>query len=221
MCGTELDDPKLYPNVLFTYSDYYKNFFERKYAVKNAECVYIMPSDFSIVKKVLAEPEDETGVCYITQTLVEDARYDKDEFIELLLSLRPVAEAVDKLYIKLHPRVESAMYNKIFEGLPNVEIVHDFPHCKCYFTHYSSMAYTSALVSGKTILYELPGQPTNKVFKEVATEIVYDVPGLIAAIKKLMSTPEIPFEERKKIISKYATYTGISPYEVLYKTIYR
>ena len=219
MCGSDFDDPKLHPDFLFTYSDYYKDYFKRKYAVRDVRCKYIMPSDFTLVEKVLAEPEDETGVCYITQTLVEDARYNKDEFEELLKSLRPVAEAVDKLYVKLHPRVESKMYDKAFEGLSNVEIVRDFPHCKCYFTHYSSMSYTSALVSGKTIIYELPGQPTDKVFQEVATEIVYDVPGLVSALKRQLATPELPFEERKKIISKYATYTGISPYEELYNTI--
>lgn len=220
MNGSELDDSRLYPDVAFVTSDYYKKFYERKYGIKNIRYEFIMPCDFTQIEQILEKPKEEDAACYITQTLHEDGRLTKEAYDSLLESLKPVASAVGKLYIKLHPRVDSAMYDKAFAGISNVEIIRDFPHCKCYFTHYSSMAYTSALVSGKTIIYELPGQPTHEVFKEVATEIVYNVPELISALERQMATPEIPFDERKKIISKYATYTGISPYEVLYKTIY-
>ena len=217
--GTEIDDPRLYPDVVFLTSDYYKDFWERKYGIRNVRYEYIMPYDFAMVEEVMAKPQED-AVCYITQTLHEDGRYTKEEHSELLQDLRSVASVVSKLYIKLHPRVDSAFYEKAFEGLPNVEICRDFPHCKIYFTHYSAMAYLSALICGKTIIYELPGQPTHEVFKEVATELVYDVPQLIKAIENLEKTPQQPFEERKKIISKFATYTGESPYEVLYRTIY-
>lgn len=221
MRGSELDDPRLYPDVAFVTSDYYKIFFERKYGIKNIRYEYIMPYDFTMVEDIIAKPEEPSAVCYITQTLVEDARYSKEDFMELLTGLRRVAEVVDKFYIKLHPRVASTMYDEAFKGLDNVVITREFPHCKCYFTHYSAMAYTSALVSGNTIIYEIPNQPTHEVFKEVATEIVHDIPGLISSIVKLLKKPEKTFEERKRIISKYANYTGISPYEILYKTIYQ
>lgn len=217
---TALDDPRLYPDWVFVYSEYYKEFWHRKYGIKDVNYEFIMPHDFTLVEPVLAKPQEE-AFCYITQTLHEDGRYSKEQFAELLRSLRPVASVVQKFYVKLHPRVESTMYDEAFAGLDNVEIVRDFPNCKVYMTHYSSMAYTSALVSGKTIIYELPGQPTHEVYQEVATEIVYNEDELKNAIVKLMGTPCLPFEDRKKIISKYATYTGVSPFEVLYKTIYR
>lgn len=216
---TALDDQRLYPDWVFVYSEYYKEFWHRKYGIKDVNYEYIMPHDFMLVESVLAKPEED-AFCYITQTLHEDGRYSKEQFAELLRSLRPVASVVNKFYVKLHPRVESTMYDEAFAGLDNVEIVRDFPHCKVYMTHYSSMAYTSALVSGKTIIYELPGQPTHEVYQEVATKIVYDVPQLIEAIKAQMSTSDITFDERKKIISKYATYTGVLPFEVLHKVIY-
>lgn len=217
--GTALDCKKLYPDWVFIYSEYYKEFWYRKYGITDVMYEYIMPHDFTLVEPVLAKPQEE-AFCYITQTLHEDGRYSKEQFFELLKSLRPVAAAVKKFYVKLHPRVESTMYEKAFEGLDNVEIVRDFPNCKVYMTHYSSMAYTSALISGKTIIYELPGQPTHEVYQEVATNIVYNVPELVESIKTLMEQPIADFESRKRIISKYATYTGVSPFEVLYKTIY-
>lgn len=217
--GTALDCKKLYPDWVFIYSEYYKEFWHRKYGITDVNYEFIMPHDFTLVEPVLAKPQEE-AFCYITQTLHEDGRYSKEQFFELLKSLRPVAAAVRKFYVKLHPRVESTMYEEAFEGLDNVEIIRDFPNCKVYMTHYSSMAYTSALISGKTIIYELPGQPTHEVYQEVATNIVYNVPELVESIKNLMNRPIEDFDTRKRIISKYATYTGISPFEVLYKTIY-
>ena len=220
MRDTALDCDRLYPDWVFIYSEYYKEFWHRKYGITNVNYEYIMPHDFTLVEPVLAKPQEE-AFCYITQTLHEDGRYSKEQFFELLKSLRPVASAVKKFYVKLHPRVESTMYEEAFEGLDNVEIIREFPNCKVYMTHYSSMAYTSALISGKTIIYELPGQPTHEVYQEVATNIVYNVPELVDSIKNLINQPLETFESRKKIISKYATYTGISPFEVLYRTIYK
>lgn len=217
---TALDDNRLYPDWVFIYSEYYKKFWHRKYGITNVNYEYIMPYDFLLVDPVLKK-DQEDAFCYITQTLHEDGRYSKEQFFELLKSLRPIANVVNKFYVKLHPRVESILYEEAFEGLDNVEIIRDFPNCKVYMTHYSSMAYTSALVSGKTIIYELPGQPTHEVYKEVASEIVYDVDQLSDTIVRLMNEPEIEFEKRKQIISKYANYTSISPFEVLYKTIYQ
>lgn len=218
--NTALDCAKLYPDWVFIYSEYYKEFWHRKYGITGVDYEYIMPHDFTLVEPVLSKPQED-AFCYITQTLHEDGRFSKEQFFELLKSLRPVADVVNKFYVKLHPRVEATMYEEAFAGLSNVEIVRDFPNCKVYMTHYSSMAYTAALISGKTIIYELPGQPTHEVYQEVATDIVYDVPQLIESIKSLMKQPIEDFESRKKIISKYAIYSGISPFEVLYKTIYR
>lgn len=217
---TTLDCTSLYPDLVFLYSEYYKDFWHRKYGITGVDYEYIMPYDFTLIDSVLANPQED-AFCYITQTLHEDGRYSKEQFFGLLKSLRPIADIVKKFYVKLHPRVEATLYEKAFEGLKNVEIVREFPNCKVYMTHYSSMAYTSALVSGKTIIYELPGQPTHEVYQSVASKIVYNVPELMESVKLLMRQPTVDFESRKKIISKYATYTGISPFEVLYKTIYK
>lgn len=220
MKGSDLDDSRLYPDVAFVTSDYYRDFFERKYGIKNIRYEYVMPYDFTLVGDILSKPKEKNAACYITQTLHEDGRITKEEFFSLLESLKSVASVVGKLYLKLHPRADASMYEMAFKGESNVEIIRDFPHCSCYFTHYSSMAYVSALVSGKTIIYELPGQPTHEVYKAIATEIVYNVSELIDALKRQMTSAEIPFEERKRMISKYATYTGVSPYEVIYNTVY-
>ena len=218
--GSYLDNPQLYPDTVFVYSDYYKGFWERKYGIKDVEYVQIMPYDFTLIEEILAKPEEE-AVCYITQTLCEDGRFSKNQFENLLKEYRSVAASVPKFIIKLHPRVDSSLYDRIFDGIPNAEIRRDFPHCKVYFTHYSSMVYTGILASGNVIIHELPDQPTNEVFRGVATEIVYNEKELSTALVKLLSAEEKTFEERKEIISNYASYTGISPYKVLYEAIYK
>ena len=217
MVDTPMDNRLLYPSKVFVYSDYYKEFWHRKYGITEVDYEYIMPYDFLLVEPVLKKTQ-ENAVCYITQTLYEDGRYSKAEFYNLLLTYRELAKHVEKLYVKLHPRVESTEYDKAFEGLDNVEIIREFPNCKCYITHYSSMAYLGKLISGNVIIHELPGQPTHEVYAEVASEIAYNMDDVIKATTKLMVLPDTPFEERKESISKYATYTGVSPYEVLYKS---
>lgn len=219
MVDTPMDNKLLYPSKVFVYSDYYKEFWHRKYGIKGVDYEFIMPYDFLLVEPVLKKSQ-ENAVCYITQTLYEDGRYSKSEFYDLLLTYRELANHVEKLYVKLHPRVESTEYEKAFEGLENVEITRDFPNCKCYITHYSSMAYLGKLISGNVIIHELPGQPTHEVYAEVASEIAYNMDEVVKAVTKLMGQPDMPLKDRKESISKYATYTGVSPYEVICNSIY-
>lgn len=218
LCGTLLDNPQLYPNTVFVYSDYYKGFWERKYGVKDVNYVQIMPYDFMMVDDILKKPV-EKACCYITQTLCEDGRFTTEEFEKLIENYRKVAETVDKFIIKLHPRVDSALYDKIFGDMPNVEIRRDFPHCSVYLTHYSSMVYTGVLASGNVIIHELPGQPTADVFKDVASKVVSSIDEIVPAYNELNEVDASSFEERCQRIGKYANYTGISPHEILSKTI--
>lgn len=217
--GTLLDNEGLYPDTVFVYSDYYKGFWERKYGIKDVNYVQIMPYDFMLVKEILEKPEED-AICYITQTLCEDGRFSQEEFEHLINSYKGIASSVSKLIIKLHPRVDSSLYDRIFKDVPNVEIRRDFPRCKVYLTHYSSMVYTGVLASGNVIIHELPGQPTADVFKDVASKVVDSVEGIVAAYKELSMQESIPFEERCERIRHYAQYTSVSPFDVIYKTIY-
>lgn len=217
--GSYLDNPRLHPDTVFVYSDYYKGFWERKHGIKDVNYVQIMPLDFTLVEDILKEPEED-ALCYITQTLCEDGRFTMDEFVQLLESYKDIAKSVNKLIIKLHPRVDSGLYDRIFAGIPNVEIRRDFPRCKVYLTHYSSMVYTGVLASGNVILHEIPGQPTADVFKDVSSRVVYSVEDIVAAYEELSQQEPISFEERCKRISYYANYTGEPPYEVIYNSLY-
>lgn len=219
MVNTPMDNKMLYPSKVFVYSDYYKEFWHRKYGITGVCYEYIMPYDFLLVDSVLAKPQEDDAVCYITQTLYEDGRFSKSEFCELLLTYRELAKHVTKLYVKLHPRVASTDYDNAFSGLTNVEIIREFPNCQCYITHYSSMAYTGKLISGNVIIHELPGQPTHEVYKEIANRVAYNMQDVIKAVKYLMACPNMPFEKRKKCISKYASYSKLSPFDVLRNSI--
>ena len=145
----------------------------------------------------------------------------RGDFLELLKSYREVAKSVKKFIIKLHPRVSPEIYEEIFGDLDNVEITRDFPNCKFYLTHYSSMAYAAAFVSNNVILHELPGHPTHELFRAVATSVVHSSKEIIDYIKSHEQDTDLAkIEDRVKALAYYTSYNDAEhPYDVMYKTV--
>ncbi|NQT02642.1 MAG: hypothetical protein HQ580_11505 [Planctomycetes bacterium] len=212
-----LDNELLHPQKSFVYSDFYKHFWNNKFGFEYDKMVIITPIDFLLIPQI-KEKKRENACCYITQTLVEDGRMNRGEFIKLIYEYKKIALKVDKFIIKLHPRCNIEHYN-CFRNLKNVEFTRDFPNCTSYITHYSSMAYTASFFSDLVILHELKGHPIPKIFKEVASHIVTSYEEIIKILEKSTNTKEPDFEERKKKITYYAVYEKINPYERIYQTI--
>lgn len=216
---TLLANPDFQPTTAFVYSEYYKDFWQRKFGFSKDKMEIIMPTDLLLVQPVRKLPQQD-ACCYITQTLVEDARMMKGDFIELLKSYRDVAKSVNKFIIKLHPRVSPDVYEKIFGDLDNIEITRDFPNCKFYLTHYSSMAYTAAFVSNNVILHELPGHPTHELFEAVATSIVHSSEEIIEYVKTHHNTTMSLIGDRKKTLMYYTSYDDSKhPYDAIYEVV--
>ena len=217
---TLLANPDFQPTIAFVYSEYYKEFWQRKFGFDKNRMEIIMPTDLLLVKPVREQPQQD-ACCYITQTLVEDARMMRGDFLELLKSYREVAKSVKKFIIKLHPRVSPEIYEEIFGDLDNVEITRDFPNCKFYLTHYSSMAYAAAFVSNNVILHELPGHPTHELFRAVATSVVHSSKEIIDYIKSHEQDTDLAkIEDRVKALAYYTSYNDAEhPYDVMYKTV--
>lgn len=216
---TLLANPDFQPTLAFVYSEYYKTFWIRTHGFSPDRMAVIMPTDLLLVKPVREQPLQD-ACCYITQTLVEDSRMLREDFKKMLKGYREVARAVDKFIIKLHPRVSPDVYKEVFGDLKNIEITRDFPNCKYYVTHYSSMAYAAAFVSNNVILHELPGHPTHDVFKPVATRIVRSPDEIVEYIKS-HEKAEIPsLKERVKTLAYYASYDASKlPYDAIYEEV--
>lgn len=212
-----LGNSNFHPTIAFVYSEYYKQFWEKKYGFDKNNMVIVMPSDFLLIRS-LKDTVSQDACCYITMTLVEDGRMSKIDFTELLKSYRAIARNVNKFIIKLHPRVDSTLYEEIFDGLENVIITREFPNCKSYITHYSSMAFTASLLSETVILHELPGHKTPEIFKAAASHVVNDIQDLIGIVKSNISS-ECSFINKKKKLEYFAEYMEEDPYSIIYNTV--
>lgn len=103
---TLLANPDFQPTIAFVYSEYYKEFWQRKFGFDKNRMEIIMPTDLLLVKPVREQPQQD-ACCYITQTLVEDARMMRGDFLELLKSYREVAKSVKKIHYQAPSQGES------------------------------------------------------------------------------------------------------------------
>lgn len=158
------------PDESFVYSSYYENYYKNVMGFAKTKFHRIRYPDLDLADTVLEKPLT-SGVCYITQTLVEDGRLDKKEFLDLMNSYKNIAKNFSKFYIKVHPRSELDSY-KVFEESENVIITRDFPHCDLYITHYSSMAFVAFYLKKIVVLHELKNHKTPDIFKKVADYII-------------------------------------------------
>ena len=214
---SHLSNPKLHPSKVFVFSDYYKQFWNNKFGFVFDSMVNITPYDFLIVNNLL-DKEINDSCCYITQTLVEDGRMKKRNFISLMQAYIPLIKSIKKFIIKLHPRADVSLY-EMFEQFENVEIIRDFPRCKSYITHYSSMAFTAAFLSNKVIIHELDGHPTPDIFNYVTDYITKDIEKIIDYLKDTNSSSTPDLDAKKQELEPYAIYDDIHPTTKIYQTI--
>lgn len=218
LIGTALFNKILHPYKSFVYSEFYKEFWNNKFGIDKESMVLITPIDFLLVPKV-RNTMKQNACCYITQTLVEDRRMNKKEFIEHLSAYKTIASHTEKFIIKFHPRANIDLYYQEFKDIPNVEFTREFPNCTVYLTHYSSMAFTAAFFSNTVILHELKGHPTPTIFKCVASHIVSDIDQIIDILANQNANDSPNFEEKKKMIEYYASYDNVNPYEIIYDNL--
>jgi len=167
---THLANKKLHPARAFVYSNHYINFYNSKFGFPKDISQLITYPDLELIPQIKAKPRSK-GICYISQTLVEDGRMKKSNFLALMEEYKKIANRADEFIIKLHPRGNKDLYRSISK-LKNVQLVHDFPHCSAYLTHYSSMAFVAAFITNNIIIHELSGHTTPDVFRAVSSHVV-------------------------------------------------
>lgn len=209
---------ELHPFVTFVYSEYYKMFWNKKFGFSLESMELITPIDFLMINKV-REKERVAGCCYIAQTLVEDGRMKRDDFLKLMKQYKETVKGINSFIIKLHPRSDISMYDG-FKDMPNVTITRDFPNCAVYLTHYSSLAFTAAFLSNTVILHELDGHPTPKVFKNDAiSKIVADTEEIKAILMESTNSIIPELEQRRRELEYYAVFEEIDAYKKVYDRI--
>jgi translation initiation factor IF-2 len=179
--------------------------------------VYITPSDFSIINKI-HKKQKQKGCCYIAQTLVEDGRLSKNEFIALLKEYESIVKSVSSFVIKTHPRSDISNYS-VLTKYPNVTITNELPNCNSYLTHYSSLIYTVAFLSKNIIIHELNGHETPEVFKQINPKICNTVSEIIKTLKDTSIEALPSIDILKKKLKYFVEFEDIDPYENIYNNI--
>jgi len=199
-----LDNPIFRPTILFVYSEYYMKFWKNKFGLPYEIMKIIRPVDFNQIPKIRSSKR-HTACCYLTQTLVEDGRLSKKLFDQLIIeNYKKLANQIDHLIIKLHPRSRVSLYDELLQ-LPNVTLVREFPNCSVYLSHYSSTLFTAAFLSSCLIIHELPGNPTPSIFQDLTENIFTDISDVISTVANNINSDMPSFEDGEKMVDYIAS----------------
>lgn len=160
---------------IFVYGEYWKYFHKKQFGYDLESQSIIGTPDLANLAET-AKKTQENAICYIAQTLVEDGRLDRREQLVFFKGLVDYVNAQNKkLYIKMHPRGERTLFNYANDN-ENVEFIYnDFPHCKYYIGHYSTLLVKGmSLNNTKTVIYEYKGHSTPGYFVDCASGVIDD-----------------------------------------------
>lgn len=121
----------------FIFDDSWDSFFINIYGYQKKQLIHVGEFDYMQLAEI-RKKNQEDSICYICQTLVEDGRYPINKFDKFLKILDYCLSKDVKLYIKLHPRSKIEIYS-ILSRRENVVLTNNFPNCRKYIGHYSSM----------------------------------------------------------------------------------
>lgn len=207
-----IKNSNLISQTAFIFDQSWANFYQNKYGYSKDSFKYIGNPDYELITNFSNLPVDNS-VCYICQSLVEDGRYLKDDYVEFLKSLKEKFKD-QKLYLKLHPRSRLELY-KQFES-ENFILTKDFKNCHTYIGHYSSLLELSYQLGRNVVLWQLKDHDIPENFRRYASIISNEweeVLSFLRNVKKdsFKSQPEIedylkegltPIEKISRIIVK-------------------
>lgn len=164
---TSLPYQKLNADHVLVYGDYWKQYHKDVfgYALSQQDVV-----GYPELKSLTNENENISaeGVCYITQTLVEDGRLARKILIDFMKALsQSCQEKKLTLTIKLHPRSDLTLYKEL-AGVVVFEKKR-FPISDLYVGHYSSLVAKAAFITNNILLIDFPGHDIPEYIKSISS----------------------------------------------------
>ena len=148
-----LSKDELKVDYVCSYDESWDDYYKEHFGYEKEQMLYIGNPDFLLIKgKDLSKKED--AVCYICQSFVEEVRLDASKLDDFLKKLKDSLHG-KKLYIKMHPMTDKKYYEAI-SSYDNVEFTKDFPICRAYIGHYSSLLAVAKQVSDDLLIWQLP-----------------------------------------------------------------
>jgi hypothetical protein len=192
---------KLNVTKVYVYGDYWKDFHLKQFGYKYSQQLVVGYPDLEELFMNKSE-KVEQGVCYISQTLVEDGRLDKNKQLTFFKHLVDSTHKSNyKLFIKLHPRSDTSLF-EYGEGFEHVKLLlNEFPRVNKYIGHYSTLLAKGMIISGDVCIFEYENHPTPSYFEESSSKIIKNPRELEYWIKN-------DFEVNSKKIESYFECKG-------------
>lgn len=205
-----IKNSNLISEVAFIFDKSWENYYQPKYGYGKSSFKYIGNPDYQLITNFDTTPIEDS-VCYICQSLVEDGRYLKENYIEFLNSLKETFRG-EKLYLKLHPRSKLELYEE-FES-ENFILTNEFINCHTYIGHYSSLIELSYQLGRNVILWKLKDHDIPENFKQYASIISNDWEEILSFLRKAKKES---FKSKPEIENYLKE--GLTPIEKISKTI--
>ena len=149
---TSLPLDKINAKKVFVYGEYWKQYHKEHYGYSIDQQIVVGYPDLMILEEIKKKPQED-AICYICQTLVEDGRLSREQMLQFIDILSDAIED-KKLYIKLHPRSDMSLYKKLQNKSNIIFLKNDFPYCKKYIGHYSSMLAIAMYLTDEVFLWK-------------------------------------------------------------------
>lgn len=166
----KLRTEKLISTYAFLFDKTWDEYYIKTYGYSIDQFSYIGNPDYELIKGHNTLNQEQS-ILYICQTLVEDERYLKTDYLNFLQNLKTTFKN-DKIYIKLHPRSDRALY-KMFDDAPNAEIGDDYRNTDVVLGHYSSLLKIARDAGKYVVIYQLTGHEVPNYYCHLVDK-VYD-----------------------------------------------
>jgi len=163
---------KMNVSKVYIYGEHWKDFHLKQFGYRYSSQLVVGYPDLE--ELFIRESEKiEPGVCYISQTLVEDGRLDKNMQLTFFKCLVDSTRKNNyPLFVKLHPRSDTSLfqYGERFEHVRFLSS--EFPKVNKYIGHYSTLLAKGMFISGDVCIFEYDNHPTPMYFEESASKII-------------------------------------------------
>ena len=191
--------PRLIGDYVFTMGEYWSEYYINTMGYKKSQ-IRIM-GDHDLDGFCIHE-NCESAICYIATVLVEDGTRSKSEFEAFIEALSKVINKDTKLYIKLHPRSDETLYEKLKDH--NVEFIREgeLPSTNIYIGHRSTLLARALYESDNLIIWKFKNEKAD-FFEQFASKICTNVEELSNALRTIDFNISATNKKRKKMEKVY------------------
>ncbi|GCL41817.1 MULTISPECIES: polysialyltransferase family glycosyltransferase [Nostocales] len=173
-----IDKNKINVDKVLVYGNFWKEYHRQQFGYSD-ESQYVIGYPDLIKVKDISSLIRENSICYIAQTLVEDGRLPRNDFLNFINILSSSIPNDKKIYIKLHPRSDVSLYKQLKE-VNNAEFCNNnIPHCSHYIGHYSTVLAVIAMVNTNVLLWDFEGHEIPSYFTDICRVKTADVKELV------------------------------------------